>query len=536
MNYVPIKKYSKSQTIYEYDDDTGLPLVAVKKDVPFYLKVNGKEIYPKNSAILNQRYALDENKLPYYPKDENDKEWYMPMPDKDSIKIYIYHDNSPVYAFDRGVPYYAKKSNGDEFYAWDKDLNDVYMTVADKQIYAETNDNSQFYAKTFTSPIVYFETYALDRGVPYYAKYFYNEEFYAMGEPEEATFITIDNQQIYAKYSTGSEKYLQKKTPEGHLDILALNAEGKPYYATDHRKLNIYPTCEKGQYYMTYDDKQIYVTQQNDFQIYAIQTVNGYASEIYALDERQQPYYAKDNALEYYATTHELGDLSLLEDDTLSYPIYAEIDNKQIYAKDTHSNEYYAKFEEMQIVALDNNVPYYAKAVSKTEYYPRDNSIPYYASLDNRQIYAKNENLQEFYISFGNRELYARNDKDEIYARDSDHHQYYATDNKNPYFATLANGNPYYAQNSKGQDFYFALAKNVDGEIVRPNRPVITFIENPTKIVRYSDFLKNIKRTPWRLLFGVIVAIFVAILIAIKTLPFSLDRSQQHVFSDSSKG
>lgn len=527
MNYVPIEKYSESQTIYEYDDD-GKPLVVVEENAPTYLQVNGKEIYPDGPIILNRRYALDENKLPYYPKDNLDKELY--MQDQDNSRIYIVCDNSPVYALDRGTPYYASNNIG-EFYALDKDRIEVYITVAGKQIYAKTTTNSQYYARKYYSIISFSEMYALDQGVPYYAKYSdeysndmepFEMEFYAVNELGESTFITIDNKQIYTKLRDNFEIYPVQKNLN---KVFALNTEGKPYYASDADGEQYYPRCQKGEYYMTVDNKQIYITNNYGFQEYAIQDVNGISLPIYALDEQQIPYYAKwSDDIERYAITHN------------NYPVYMEIDNKQIYVRDDNFNEYYATFKEVDIVALDNNVPYYATKKYEGEFYPLNTNLAYYASHDNREIYAKNEKFKEFYISLDDKEVYARNGKDETYARDSDRHQYYATDHGNPYFATLANGDPYYPQNSQGQDFYFELAHDVDGKIIRPNRPLVTFIKNPTRIVTYSDFSKNIKRTPWLLLIGAIVAILVAILVTIKTLPHVFDPRQQHVFPIASKG
>lgn len=425
MTYVEIKKYS---TTYLYNKDN-LPLVAVDDvtGLPYYLKLNGKEIYPDGPVILNQQYAKDENKLPYYPKDKTNKEIY--IKDADVKNIYIYRNKSPVYALDRGKPYYATDIENSEFYPVDEKGNEIYMTIDGKQIYAHTVDNIELYAKNKKTDGSDFEVYALNGKIPYYASTL-EGEFYAFDENE--IYIAVDGKQIYATYKHGGQRYAFRNTDDGN---------STQYYATN-----------RGLAY-------------------------------YAIDDKKSQYYVDTGT-------------------------YIEIDRKQIYAKDVDENERYTTFMNIEIFARDHGKPYYAKRKNKAEFYPLKRGAPYYVHDDERSLYAKNEKQSQFYIKVKGKEIYGKNvkTKNQLYALDTDLHQFYATDRGKPYFAKLGNGDPYYPQNSKGQDFYFALARDRNGKTILPNRDMVTFVKNPTIIVMYSDFLKNIQRPKWSL--SIIVAIF----------------------------
>lgn len=429
MTYVEIKKYS---TTYLYNKDN-LPFVAVNDitGLPYYLKINQKEIYPDGPVILNQQYATDENKLPYYPKDTAGKEIY--IKDADKSKIYIYRNKSPVYALNQGKPYYATDIEGSEFYPIDENNNEIYIIINEKQIYAQTVDKHEIYAKKIKPDGSFSEVYALHRKIPYYAST-PEGEFYAVDENEY--YITVDGKQIYAKYTHGGQRYAFQTAADGN---------ASQYYALD-----------RGVAY-------------------------------YAIDYKKSQYYADDK--------------------------YIEIDRKQIYAKDVDNNEHYANFMTIEVFARDNGEPYYAKYKNEAEFYPRKKGVPYYVHNDERALYARNEKMSQFYINVNGKEIYGENvkNKNQLYALDADLHQYYATDRGKPYFAKLGNGgDPYYPQNSKGQDFYFAFARDRNGNIIYPNRDIVMFVKNPTVIVTYLDFLKNIKR-PSRSLGIIALIIIVAI-------------------------
>lgn len=190
-----------------------------KDGVPFYAKINGKEVYPIINQFNNDRYffiqhdgkeiyAKDKMQNYYYPdlvdpyaKDRDENQYYVEIEGKQiyaklqNVEIYARtKNNTCIYALDKGVPYYAKDEFYNEIYAYDTFYQEFYIEIDDKEIYAKSNDSiTELYAKDVEKS----QFYALDEGKKYYAKKQWNDEYYAQ---------TADRRDIYftdMKYASG---------------------------------------------------------------------------------------------------------------------------------------------------------------------------------------------------------------------------------------------------------------------------------------------------------------------------------------------
>lgn len=292
-----LKKNSANQFVpYFAKTHTGIPICPIlevgqkflKEKIDYLRNSNKREIYPMRDShefyIMPDNtsiYAKDENASEYYAVNKNKKAYYggrltddghlieIPAKDHKLKSIYIEENDTILYPIDhfKNAP----------IYPMDENKNNFYIEKNNVQIYGKNKQKLPFYAKKSFGD----EFFATKNGIDYYASYEAENnhvEYYPKMKNKRQFYLKIGKKEIYAKHNN-NEKYAKNEKKD---DILAEN-DNIPYYAANNNTIEIYPSYVSGRnFYKVINAKEmIAINKANNI---------GY----YAKDEFNNSFYPKD--------------------------------------------------------------------------------------------------------------------------------------------------------------------------------------------------------------------------------------------------
>lgn len=119
--------YENGEVRYPINVTQNKPIYDVEQNKEIYFKMDGNEIYGRNSKNLpiyarqnsDEYFATDKNQVPYYGSYKN-VEFYPKRSNND--QIYIVKNDVEIPAFNKSVQYYAQKGTQEPFYPMDFSL------------------------------------------------------------------------------------------------------------------------------------------------------------------------------------------------------------------------------------------------------------------------------------------------------------------------------------------------------------------------------------------------------------------------------